>query len=495
MFTDDARRRVWEQVQSRGIRSFSKFLTRSVMTDAARMCHRRISANPLNLINLAWIGVAYALDGTKSFANILTVTFKILTDAANSPLGNLDPESEPRQLPGRTGRRLARKAAKKSRSKHSPVRDDPTQVTEEAFVQARARMPLEFWIALTLLLADRFANERDDMIRWKRFRLIALDGTLVNLPRYPALANHFGTAKGGHGGRIPQARMLMLQFPMTRVPYRWAVGPKSQAERTMAEPLLNHLHKGDLLLMDRGFWSYGLFCRIAQREAFFAIREFSQAHLKKVQQLGPKDTLVRYAPTDKKWRKLRLPEEMVLRRIAYQVRGFRASALITNITDPNLISYQEWVGMTTKHQVGHVLDNAIYHRRWEIETSFRELKVSQRMKHLRGRTPGSIYYEIGSHVLLYLMVRWIMVEAAMEHGLDPLRLSFTEALVEIKDMAWTLATASPQRVREILLPRLLRRIASHRVPLRPGRHYARPNDTKVKDLGHGRKKLPSKLVV
>jgi hypothetical protein len=494
MFTDDARCRVWEQVQSRGIRAFAKFMTPGVMTEAARMCQRTIGSSPLNLMNLVWIGVAYALDGTKSFANILTVTFKILSDAPNSPLGNLDPKSDPTQLPGRTGRRFARKAAKKKRSKHRPQGDDKTQVTEEAFVQARARMPLDFWITLALLLADRFAKERDDVIRWKCFRLLALDGTLVNLPRHKALAKHFGTARGGRGGRIPQARMLMLQFPLTRVPYRFAIGPKNQAERTMAEPLLDHLHKDDLLLMDRGFWSFGLFCRIVQRDAFFVIREISQAHLKCVQRLGSKDSLVSYAPTDRKWRKLGLPEQMVLRRIVYQVRGFRASALITNVTDPEVISYQEWVGMTTKHEVGRILDNAIYHRRWEIETSFRELKISQRMNHLRGRTPGTIYYEIGSHVLLYLMVRWLMVEAATEHGLDPLRLSFTEALAEIKDVVQTLVTASPQRVRDILLPRLLRRIASHQVPSRPGRHYPRPNDTKVKNLGYGRKKLPSKLV-
>ncbi len=323
MFTDDARCRVWEQVQSRGIRAFAKFMTPAVFAEAARMCERSIGSNPLNLMNLVWLGVTYAADRTKSFANILTVTFKILADAPNSPLGKLAPEPELPHPPGRSGRRLARKAATKRRSKHHPGGNKLTQVTEEAFVQARARMPLDFWIALTLLLADRFANERDDMIRWKCFRLIALDGTLVNLPRHKALANHFGTAKGGHGGRIPQARMVMLQFPLTRLPYRWAVGPKTIAERTMAEPLLNHLLKGDLLLMDRGFWSYGLFCRIVQRDAFFAIREFSQAHLKRVQTLGPKDTLVSYAPTDKKWRKLGLPEEMLLRRIVYQVRGFR----------------------------------------------------------------------------------------------------------------------------------------------------------------------------
>ena len=150
--------------------------------------------------------------------------------------------------------------------------------------------------------------------------------------------------------------------------------------------------------------------------------------------------------------------------------------------------------MTTVHEAGRVLDNSIYHRRWEIETSFRELKVVQKMKELRGRTPGSIDYEIASHVLLYLLIRWLMVEAASERGIDPLRLSFTEALREIDMMVRTLLTASLDRVHQVLLPRLLHRIASHRVPSRAGRHYTRPKDTQVKNLGHGRKQLPSKII-
>jgi len=355
-------------------------------------------------------------------------------------------------------------------------------------------MPLGFWIALILLLADRFAREHDAALRWKHFRLLALDGTLVNLPRRPALSEHYGLAKGRRGGRSPQARLVLLQFPMTRVPYRFALGPKRQAEKTLAEPLLGALLKDDLLLMDRGFWSYGLFCRVAQREAFFAIRQIAQAHLRRLRTLGPNDTLVRYAPADRKWRKLGLPEAMVLRRIAYQVRGYRPGALITNVTDPAVISRAEWVGLTTAHEAGRVLDDSIYHRRWQIETSFSELKVFQKMKSLRGRTPGSIDYEIASHVLLYLLVRWLMVEAASKHGEDPLRLSFVECLREIVDMRQTMMTASSHRVRKVLWSRLLQRIAGHRVPSRPGRHYPRPKDTKVKDNGHGNKRLPSKMV-
>lgn len=488
MFTDALRSEVWNQVQSRSVRAFAKFLTPDVFAQAALQAGLRIIRCPLNLVNLVWLGLACSLDKTQSFTTVLTTTFKILADAPHSPLDRIASPTPP--CPNN---RASRRAAK-TRSKHDPRQDDPTKVTEEAYVQARARMPLKFWIALVLILADRFAREHEAMLRWKHFRLLALDGTLVNLPRRSALADYYGIAKGNRGGRVPQARLVMLQFPMTRVPYRFALGPKRQAEKTMTEPLLKELRKDDLLLMDRGFWSYGLFCRIAEQKAFFAIRQIAQANLTRLRSLGPNDTLVRYAPTDKKWRKLGLPEAMELRRIVYQVRGFRPSAVITNVTDSQVISRAEWVGMTTDHEAGRVLDDSIYHRRWEIETSFSELKVIQKMKTLRGRTPGSINYEIASHVLLYLLVRWLMVEAAVKHGQDPLRLSFTDAVREIDLMIRTMMTASRHRVRDVLLPRLLERIADHHVPLRPGRHYPRPNDTKVKDNGYGKKRLPSKMV-
>jgi hypothetical protein len=488
MFTDGLRSEVLHQVHSRGVRAFRGFLTPAVFARAASVAGLRIISSPLNLVNMAWLGLACAFDTTKSFPTVLTATLKILADAPHPPLGIIRAPAGPPCPNNRSGRRAAR-----ARSKHDPRSHDPTQVTEEAFVQARARMPMDFWVALALVLADRFARDHDTHLRWGHFRLLALDGTLVNLPRWKALADHYGTAKGRRGGRVPQARLVLLQFPLARVPYRFALGTKRQAEKTLAEPLLKALHKDDLLLMDRGFWSYGLFCRIAEQEAYFAIRQIAQAHLKRLRTLGPNDTLVRYAPTDRKWRKLHLPEAMELRRVGYQVRGFRPSAVITNVTDPAVISRAEWVGMTTVHEAGRVLDDSIYHRRWEIETSFSELKVFQKMKALRGRTRRTIDYEIASHVLLYLLVRWLMVESALEAGEDPLSLSFIDTLREIDLMMQTLITASPGRVSKVLLPRLLQRIAEHRVPPRPGRHYPRPNDTKVKNLGHGKKRLPSKI--
>lgn len=184
------------------------------------------------------------------------------------------------------------------------------------------------------------------------------------------------------------------------------------------------------MLLDRGFWSYGLFWQIQRQKAFFGIRLFKTAGLKHLRKLGPKDRLVQYAPTDPKWRKEGLPRSITLRLIDYQIPGFRPSAVVTNVLDPAVTSREDWVRLSTESEPGRRLDPGLYHRRWEIETSFSELKVIQGMRrgNLRSRTPEGIAFEIAGHVLFYLLVRWMMVEAAVKHGCKPLRLSFTHAL-------------------------------------------------------------------
>ena len=129
----------------------------------------------------------------------------------------------------------------------------------------------------------------------------------------------------------------------------------------------------------------------------------------------------------------------------------------------------------------------------EIETSFGELKVQQGLERLRSHTPRSIEYEIAGHLLLYLMTRWLMVEAAEQAGVEPLGLSFLEGYRELQDVMPLLILSPLDHVRRVVLPNLLKRIGQHRVRIRPGRHYPRPNDTKTKNLGHGRKQLPAKL--
>jgi hypothetical protein len=484
MFTDEHRVTVWNEIRQHDLRAFSRFLEPAMIREAAARAGTTLGRGPLHLGSLVWLTLASVLHTGKNFADILVLTLKLLSDTKEFAATSLGKE----QKKGR-----ARKKSPK-RSKHDPRRADPTVVSEEAFVKARQRVPLAFWLNLLLTLANRFQSQHGQFIRWKGFRLLALDGTMIPLHHWQPLTKHFGTTSNGKGRRKTQARMLMLQFPLARIPYAYELSPVAQSEKTGAMKLLSLLQANDLVLLDRGFWSYGLFCQIQRQDAFFGIRLFRTAGLKHLRKLGPKDRLVEYAPTDRKWRKAGLPRSMTLRVIDYQIPGFRPSAVVTNVTDPAVMSREDWVRLSTESDPGRRLDPGLYHRRWEIETSFSELKVIQGMKGgLRSRTPEGIAFEVAGHVLFYLLVRWMMVEAAVKHGHPPLRLSFTHALRELHDVSEKLITSHPSWVRRVLIPRLLSRVASHLVPLRPGRHYSRPNDTKPKNMGKGRIRLPSKL--
>jgi hypothetical protein len=487
MFKDEHRRNVWDQLRQYDLRCFGKLLSPRVVQAAAARAGVPLGGGPLYLVNMVWLGVASAWHSTRNFSEVLTLTLQLLRDAqgfGQTPLGQAQRRAK-RRKPGQ--------------SKHSPRRRDGTQVSEEAFVQARHKMPWSFWVALTVVLAEEFQAAHPHAVRWKGFRLLAIDGTCIGLPNWKRLKDYFGVAKGRRGSGRVQARMVMLQCPLVRMPFAFEVAPLKEGEITLAERLLPQIRPADLVLLDRGFWSYRLMAQMIGRRAAFGIRLKSGIVLQTLRELGPQDRLVRWRPhptTVRRWQRqgrLPLPESLDLRVIDYQIPGFRPSAVVTNVTDPQRLSRKDWVQLTTG-EPGRNLQPGLYHRRWEIETTFRELKISQKMKGgIRSRTPEGVRFELAGHVILYLLVRWLMVEAAEQAGVNPLRLSFIKAFRELDNMRYALLTSTPQYATRVLLPRLLARIAQNVVPLRPGRHYPRPHDTQPKHKGGHHYQLPAKL--
>lgn len=492
MFRDERRDKVWNEIRQTDLRCFAKQLTPEVFAEAARDAGVRIGRSALNLVNLVWLGIAKAIQHSASFAYVLTTTMKILEDHegfGSTPLGRHK----------KAWQRAKRKGKKKGnggkKSKHHPYGNDPTEVTEEAFAQARQRMPIAFWMALLTILARRFQQDHPQHLEFRGFRLLAIDGTTLTLPNVDRLREHYGRPKNGRRKKAaPQARMVMLTLPGVRIPIAYEVSPLADSELTLAERLMKRVQRNDLLLMDRGFTSYGLFWQIQSRGTYFGTRLKKCIKYKKVKKLGPKDWLVEWRPKDSRGQWRHLPKSIRLRVIHYQFPGFRASALVTNALNPRRLSREDWV------QLAHNSDNkgkftpGLYHRRWEIETTFLELKVVLKLKTLRSHTPASLEYELAGHVMYYLLIRWLIVLAAEKHGLDPLRISFSNAVQDLELMRKELVTSSPHWVSHVLLPRLLDRMASQTVPQRLGRHYPRPNDTKPKNCGRRRpNELPSKL--
>lgn len=174
----------------------------------------------------------------------------------------------------------------------------------------------------------------------------------------------------------PQARMVMITLPGVRIPIAYEVSPLSDSELTLAGRWMPQIQADDLLLMDRGFFSYGLFWRVQRRGAFFGTRLKKGIQYKKVQRLGRDDWRVEWTPRDSRRQGKALPPSIELRVIHDKIRGFRPSAMVTNVLDPQRLSREDWVRVATDCDDNGKLTPGLYHRRWEIETTYFELKVT-----------------------------------------------------------------------------------------------------------------------
>jgi hypothetical protein len=463
MFIDRKRAEAQDEIRRHDQAIFDHILTPALFFQAARMCGLPIVLSPLNLINLVWLAISAARNPKQCFADILTLSRKTLQDHesfAASPLAKLLQAARP---------------PADNTSRHDPRKGAGEPVSEAAFSKARQRMPSAFWVALFILLGQRFLELYPQVVRWRRFRLLALDGTEILLPDWAALRSHFGTPRNASGSHGPQARLVLLQYPLARLPRAYVLEPRALGENTMARRLLHGLGSEDLVLLDAGFLCYGLLCQIHQQDASFCLRLKKSLNLRRIKQLskqtGDRDVLVQWTPKDSRgnWRKQGLPRSLKLRLLTYHAKGFRPLQLLTNVLSEQDVPYPQWWGLSLSEE-GEVLCKGAYNLRWEIETTYLELKVQQGLEGgLRSRTPEGIYYEVAGHVLYYLLVRWVMVEAAQAAGVSPLRLSFTAALEEINGQWPSAVVASRGWLEQTLRPRLLERVGSHQVEERPGR--------------------------
>jgi IS4 transposase len=73
---------------------------------------------------------------------------------------------------------------------------------------------------------------------------------------------------------------------------------------------------------------------------------------------------------------------------------------------------------------------AAYAQRWEIESSFDELKTHQRGPKivLRSKSPALVEQELWGHLCCHYAIRTLMLEAADTAAVDPDRVSFVTAL-------------------------------------------------------------------
>jgi hypothetical protein len=258
---------------------------------------------------------------------------------------------------------------------------------------------------------------------YRGLRLVAVDGTLEDVPDTPANDTAFGRPTSGKrgDGAFPQVRKLSLVEAGTHVEFALCTGSYRTGEKTLFPQLSPHLQAGMLLLCDRGFFSYKLWKSVVSQGVHVLARLSQGMILRPIQRLSDGSYLAKiYANSYDRGRDR---GGIVVRVIKY------------TLDDPQRVGHQEEHTLLTD-----LLDETMYpawelipgyHWRWEHELVFDEQKTHQdpprasKPTHLRSETPTGVVQELFALSLAHFVIRSLMFQAAQRAGLDTDRLSFT----------------------------------------------------------------------
>lgn len=331
---------------------------------------------------MAYFAVGLALHSEGSYEDVLG----LMTDGLSWAL----PDAEPVKLPSKS-----------------------------AIFQARDRLGAEPVAALFERVAVPLATPETSGAWLAGRRLVAIDGTCVDVADSDANDEHFGRPGVNKGERsaFPQARVIGVAECGTHAIFDAVVGPYTTGENTLAREVIARLEPGMIALADRGFCGFPLWSLAVKTGADLLWRASTKMKPSHLKDLPDGSWLAEFRPSGNAGRNA---EPLIIRVIDYEVDDGRGGAgpfrLFTTLLDPDEAPATELA--------------QAYAQRWEIEIAFDELKTHQRGARvvLRSKSPALVEQEIWGYLCCHYAIRTLMFEAAHDAGVDPDRVSFTAAL-------------------------------------------------------------------
>ncbi len=354
---------------------------------------------------------------------------------------------------------------------HNTGRPPPPD-TDSPYCQARGGLPLERLQEIHDGLCAEAYQAVPTKDLWCGHHVLVADGSCVTAPDTPANQKAFPQQKVQKPGcGFPIIRLVALLSLATGMLTAWATGSWSQHEVALLQTLWDCLRAGDVLLADRGFCNWALLAQCLERKlhAVFRVKGVRRRDFRQGKRISRDERLVQWRkPTQrattveaKAW--ALLPEVLTLRlvRCRLALPGFRNRQviLVTTLLDSDKYPPEAL--------------SQLYFRRWAMELTLRNIKITLQMDQLSCKNPENLEREIRMHFLVHNLVRRLMLEAARRHGVPLERVSFAGSLATARRYGEALLQARSKPKRQQLMNELFAVLAADLVPDRPGRREPR----------------------
>lgn len=266
-------------------------------------------------------------------------------------------------------------------------------VTKSALTKARAKLNPSAFVELSEVVANTFYRTIDYK-KWKKWRLIAADGSRLRLPRHQSVIEEFG--QHGFGQHADAQRSLavcsLLYDPLNQITLNAQLRPLTTGENAILAEQLRFLSRGDLLLLDRGYPTHALFFELTALGIDFCARMKEDWWLvvKAFQESGKTDDIVTLELPKKDHSLLekypKLKEKLRVRLISVDLDNGDKEILCTSLVNRRTCDTKDFY--------------ELYHHRWGIEEAYKLLKARIDVENFSGKTARAVRQDFFAKIFL-----------------------------------------------------------------------------------------------
>ena len=306
--------------------------------------------------------------------------------------------------------------------------------------------------------------------RWHEYTLLAVDGSLLRLPRIKNIMKHFGVWQNRKGDDRPMARVSQMFDPLNKVSVDTIISPKSEGERELAAKHFFKLTTGALVLLDRGYPAYWMFNLILSMGAHFCARVSSKKWkiIRKFVNSGKREAIVSlpvFSSSFKKCKELGLEvSSLKLRLIRVELDSGEIEVLITSLTDKKALPYDCFP--------------ELYHLRWPVEEDYKKMKSWIQIENFSGKSVESIYQDFYAKIFAKNLTAVLAdsteedIRETYKNRKHDYQINYAQAFAEMKRMIPLLFLRSKEAMCDIM--KALRQFFIQTVePVRPDRKFPR----------------------
>jgi len=284
--------------------------------------------------------------------------------------------------------------------------------SKQSYSEARMKMKHGAYIELNEELVKGYYRDIDYK-QYKGYRLLAIDGSRVQLPNKERVIEEFGLAENG-GKTIPMAMSSTAYDVLNQIVVNSYLERYETDERSLAEKHLTKIKEltprvRDIILLDRGYPSLYLFAKMIDLRCDFVVRCNDTSFISEVKEFAQSDETDKIIEVDltteqrKNYRALRKlkdkPNRLILRVVKIKLTTGVTEYLISSLMDKTIF---------TKENL-----KELYHLRWNEETYFNFQKNVLEVENFSGRIPETIRQDYYAKILIS-NIGSLMIEEAQE---------------------------------------------------------------------------------